>query len=126
MRRWACSERSIAGAGHHHDAWNGHHRQGEITTCSLLCEAPLDEARLRSWLAMIYSLKPNAMLRLKGIVRLSNSGRPTLVQAVGGSFSPFEWLEEWPDGKAETRMVLIFKGMAPDTVKKSFERHVLS
>ena len=48
------------------------------------------------------------------------------MQAVGGSFSPFEWLEEWPDGKAETRMVLIFKDMAPDTVKKSFERHVLS
>ena len=120
------AERLFIATHHHHDASNGEHRHGEIMTCSLLHEAPLDEARLRHWLAMIYSLRPHAMLRLKGFARLSHSSKPLLIQAVGGTFSPFEWLEEWPDGKAETRMVLIFKGMAPDTVKKSFERHVLS
>jgi len=111
---------------HHHNGSGGEHRHGEIVTCSLLHEAPLDEARLRHWLAMIFSLKPHAMLRLKGFVRLSNASKPLLIQAVGGIVSPFEWLDDWPDGRPETRLVLIFKGMSAHAVKKSFERHVLA
>ena len=110
---------------HHHDALNGEHRHGEIMTCSLLHEAPLDEARLRQWLAMIYSLRPYAMLRLKGFARLKNSSQPLLIQAVGGVVSPLEWLDKWPDDRPETRLVLIFKGMSPQAVKTSFQRHVL-
>ena len=111
---------------HHQDALNGEHRHGEIMTCSLLHEAPLDEARLRHWLAMIYTLRPHAMLRLKGFARLSHSDKPLLIQAVGGIVSPFEWLDKWPDDRPETRLVLIFKGMSPQAVKKSFQRHVLA
>jgi G3E family GTPase len=113
-------------ATHHHHASDEEHRHGEIMTCSLLHDAPLDEARLRHWLAMIYSLKPHAMLRLKGFARLSNSTRPLFIQAVGGILSPLEWLDDWPDDKPETRLVLIFKGLSPQAVKKSFERHVLT
>jgi len=120
------AERPFSAAGYHHHASNGEHRHGEIMTCSLLHEAPLDEARLRHWLAMIFSLRPHAMLRLKGFARLSNSDKPLFIQAVGGIVSPFEWLDDWPDDKPETRLVLIFKGMSPKAVKKSFQRHVLS
>ncbi len=95
-------------------------------TCSLLHEAPLDEARLRNWLTMIFSLRPHEILRLKGFARLSHSDEPLFIQAVGSIVSPFEWLDEWPDEKPETRLVLIFKGMSPQAVKKSFERHVLT
>ena len=118
-------ERPFATTHHHQDALNGEHRHGEIMTCSLLHEAPLDEARLRDWLAMIYSLRPHAMLRLKGFARLSHSDKPLLIQAVGGIVSPFEWLDEWPEDRPETRLVLIFKGMSPQAVKASFQRHVL-
>ena len=121
-------ERPFAATHHHHhdDGSNGEHRHGEIMTCSLLYEAPLDETRLRHWLAMIYSLRPYAMLRLKGFARLSHSDKPLFIQAVGGIVSPFEWLDEWPDDRPETRLVLIFKGMSPQAVKTSFQRHVLS
>ena len=111
---------------HHHHGSNGEHRHGDIMTCSLLHEAPLDEARLRNWLTMIFSLRPHEILRLKGFARLSHSDEPLFIQAVGSIVSPFEWLDEWPDEKPETRLVLIFKGMSPQAVKKSFERHVLA
>ena len=120
------AERPFSTTHHHHDVSTGEHRHGEIMTCSLLHEAPLDESRLRNWLAMIYSLKPYAMLRLKGIARLSHSDKPLLIQAVGGIVSPLEWLDDWPDGRRDTRLVLIFKGLSPQAVKKSFERHVLT
>ncbi len=120
------TERRFEATHHHHDGLDGEHRHGEIMTCSLLYEAPLDEARLRHWLAMIFSLKPYAMLRLKGVARLSHADKPLFIQAVGGIVSPFEWLDEWPDDRPETRLVLIFKGMSPQAVRQSFQRHVLT
>ena len=123
--RSAGAQRPFAATHHHHHAPDAEHRHGEIMTCSLLHEAPLDETRLRHWLAMIYSLRPYAMLRLKGFARLSHSDKPLFIQAVGGIVSPLEWLDKWPDEKPETRLVLIFKGMSPQAVKTSFQRHVL-
>ena len=123
--RSAGAERPFTATHHHHEASNAEHRHGEIMTCSLLHEAPLDETRLRQWLAMIYSLRPHAMLRLKGFARLSHSDKPLFIQAVGGIVSPFEWLDEWPDDKPETRLVFIFKGLSLQAVKNSFQRHVL-
>lgn len=115
----------------HHDGYgNGHehpqdHRHGDITTWSLVHDAPLDEARLRAWLNMIYSLRPHAMLRLKGYLRLAGHQRPLLMQAVGSIVNLPEWLDAWPDGKEETRLILIFKELSVAAVRSSFHTHVL-
>jgi G3E family GTPase len=116
---------------HHDEDHDGHdhfqdHRHGDISTWSLVHGAPLDEARLRAWLSMIYSLRPYAMLRLKGYLRLAGYERPLLVQAVGSIISSPEWLDAWPEGKEETRLVLIFKGMTAAAVQTSFRAHVLN
>lgn len=126
--RSANASMKITPAHHHHDhdASPGDYRHGNIVTCSLVHNSPLDETRLRNWLAMIYSLRPYAMLRLKGVVWLRNSDQPLLIQAVGGIVSPLKWLNEWRGEKSESQLVLIFKGMSPEAVKKSFHRHVLS
>ena len=115
---------------HHDEHDDGHehsqdHRHGDISTWSLVHDAPLDEERLRAWLSMIYSLRPYAMLRLKGYLRLAGHQRPLLMQAVGSIISPPEWLDAWPDGKKETRLVLIFKGLSVTAVRSSFHNHVL-
>lgn len=114
--------------GHGHDHGHTHaeqHRHGDITTWSFRGAPPLDEGRLRAWLAMLYSLRPYAMLRLKGIVRVASDDRPLLLNAVGGIFGGPVWLGSWPEDRPETRLVLIFKGLAPETVEASFRRHVL-
>jgi len=119
--------RQFTTAHHHHASSDGHdHGHGDIMTCALLHEAPLDEARLRNWLAMIYSLRSHKMLRLKGFARLSHSDKPLFIQAVGSIVSPFEWFDEWPGDRPETCLVLIFKGMSPQAVERSFQRHVLA
>lgn len=113
---------------HHHDHDHGHsidHIHGDIATWSLVHGAPLDEARLREWLSMIYSLRPYAMLRLKGYLRLEGFDRPLLIQAVGNMINPPEWLDGWPDDKKETRLVMIFKGLSAAAVQSSFRAHVL-
>ena len=63
---------------------------------------------------------------MKGIIKLANSDRPMLLQAVGSVVAPPAWLESWPNGKEETQLVLIFKGLSKEALTKSFHRHVLS
>ena len=106
----------------HHDH---RHRHGDVSTWSLIHDAPIDEARLSAWLGMMFTLRPFAMLRMKGLVRIDHSSRPLLIQAVGTIFSPPVWLEAWPQGKPQTQLVMIFKELSPDSVKNSFHKHVL-
>lgn len=109
-----------------HQAEHDHEvRHGNVATWSFEHEGPLCEERLRDWLRMIYTLRPFAMLRLKGFVRLENAEQPILIQAVGNILSPPVWLEKWPNGKPQTQLVMIFKELSPDIVKKSFHQHVL-
>ena len=110
--------------GHH--PHHSHHNHGDVSTWSLVHDAPIDEERLRNWLSMIYTLRPFALLRMKGLVQLENSDQPLLLQAVGQMFSPPEWLDSWPNDVPRTQIVLIFKGLSADAIEKSFRTHVLS
>jgi G3E family GTPase len=111
---------------HHHTMHDIASRHNDIASWSLIYEKPLDEVKLRDWLSMIYSLRPYALLRMKGIIKLANSDRPMLLQAVGNVVAPPTWLERWPNSKEETQLVLIFKGLSKEALTKSFYRHVLS
>lgn len=115
--------------GHAEEHAHGHghvHQHGDIATWSFSGDAPLDHARLMSWLTMLYSLRAPAMLRLKGLVRIAGEDRPLLVQAVGPLLSPLKTLDGWPDGQARTRLVFIVKGLSVSALAASFARHVVS
>ena len=111
---------------HHHTMHDIASRHNDIASWSLIYEKPLDEVKLRDWLSMIYSLRPYALLRMKGIIKLSNSDRPMLLEAVGSVVGPPKWLECWPNGKEETQLVLIFKDLSEEALTKSFHKYVLS
>jgi G3E family GTPase len=112
------------GPGHaynHTDA----HRHGEISTCSIVHGPALDPERLRAWLRMIVSLRPHALLRIKGYAHVRGMDEPLLLQAVGPVVSPPETIDSWPDDRPETRLVLIFKGLEPASISESFRRFVV-
>jgi G3E family GTPase len=96
-----------------------------VETWSFNSSAPLNAERLQDWLSMLYSLRPFAMLRLKGILQLIDQEQPVLLQAVGSSFSPPELLDAWPGGLEETNLVLIFRDISSTDIEISFKQHVL-
>ena len=110
---------------HRHTAYDGKNRHQGISSWSLVHNNPIDKNRLQDWLSMFCSLRPNNLLRMKGIIRLSCSDRPLLIETVGNVVSPPKWLERWPGEKPETQLVLIFEGLSPEAVMKSFNKHVL-
>jgi G3E family GTPase len=108
-------------AHHHHEE----HDLTTVETWSYNSNEPLNAERLQDWLAMLFSLRPFAMLRLKGILQLMDQEQPVLLQAVGSSFSPSERLEAWPGGLKETNLVLIFRDISSKDIETSFKQHVL-
>jgi len=112
------------GPGHAHNHTDAH-RHGEISTCSIVHGPALDPERLRAWLRMIVSLRPHALLRIKGYAHVRGMDEPLLLQAVGPVVSPPETIDSWPDDRPETRLVLIFKGLEPASISESFRRFVV-
>jgi G3E family GTPase len=108
-------------AHHHHEE----HDLASVETWSFNSSEPLNAERLQDWLSMLYSLRPFAMLRLKGILQLIDQEQPVLLQAVGSSFSPPELLDAWPGGLEETNLVLIFRDISSTDIEISFKQHVL-
>ena len=119
---------------HHHSHDEHHHSHHDFTplehdnvrSCSFLISEDVDEFKLRSWLAMLYSLRPFSILRLKGIVKLNTFEMPVLLQAVGTTFYDPTVIEKWPSEDKLSRLIIIFTDISEKTMRKSFLKWVLS
>ena len=96
-----------------------------VRSCSFLISEDVDESRLRTWLAMLYSLRPFSMLRLKGIVKLNTFEMPILLQAVGTTFYNPTIIEKWPSEDSFSRLIIIFKDISEKSMRDSFSKYVL-
>ena len=78
---------------------------------SLREERPLSYDQFVAALAQFSQTYGDNLYRVKGLVRFIDQDRPVIVQGVQKIFSPFVFADSWPKGKAETRLVLIGKGL---------------
>ena len=62
------------------------------------------------------------MLRMKGIVELEEDpSRPVVIHGVQTLFHPPVRLSGWPEGRHETRLVMITDGIDETTVREMFD-----
>ena len=99
---------------------------GNISSWSFKSARDIDEPRFRDWINMLYTLRPYAMLRMKGIIKFKSRKQPILIQAVGTSMSELQELDGWPLNLNQTRLILIFNGLSQRSVSSSFSRWVLN
>jgi G3E family GTPase len=103
------------------------HRQGhleDVTAISLREVRPLAYEQLMTALAQCVQAYGDDLYRVKGLVRFADQDRPVIVQGVQKVFSPFVFADGWPRGKAETRLVLIGKGLDEAWIRSRFARCV--
>jgi len=73
------------------------------------------------FLDLLRSVHGENLLRLKGIVKLSETpASPIVVHGVQHVFHPVVQLPGWPDGDERTRIVLITRDLDPSAVQKLF------
>jgi G3E family GTPase len=108
--------RPLDSMGHHHLAF----RHGEqIASVVLRHDQPIEWRSLRSWLESVLSLRGDAILRLKGIVRLQGEEQPIVLQGVHHVLHPPVPLTGRSQPNA-TRIVLITRGLSAAGLRASF------
>lgn len=108
-----------------HDSSAHRHHSG-IESWSLQLDRPLAWARLRDWLAMVYSLRAPHILRMKGVFWLAESDKPVVIHGVAGLVSAPTTLDRWPGGVRQSRIVFITKGVSVKHLEASFASEVLA
>ena len=96
-----------------------------IESVSITHDGTIPEEKLNYWLSMLYSLRPQNLVRMKGVIWLEGKQEPLLLQAVGNSISPLKSLPNWPEPFIRTSIVIIYQGLNKDGLIDSFRRHVL-
>jgi G3E family GTPase len=105
---------------HHHD--HGHdvnRHDARIRAHCLRSDKPLDPRGFDLFLNMLREFHGPSLLRVKGIVALSDDlARPLVIHGVQHVFHPPVRLEAWPNADHSTRIVFILKDLGVDFVEK--------
>jgi G3E family GTPase len=134
VRRWLHEE---AHGHHHHDHDDHHHHHDHehqhahdvtrhdatIRSFSIVHDRPIDPMALEMFVDLLRSAHGEKLLRMKGIVAMSNAPeRPLVLQGVQSVFHPPERLAAWPDpDDRRTRLVLITRDLPEAFVRDLFD-----
>lgn len=86
----------------------------------LEADRPLDWARFGLWLSMLLHRHGDEILRLKGVVQIDGVATPVAIQGVQRVVHTPEHLNDWPGENRRSRLVVIARGVDPETVRRSF------
>lgn len=114
--------------GHDHDDHHQHahdvtRHDATIRSFSIVHDRPVDPMALEMFIDLLRSAHGEKLLRMKGIVLMSNSPeRPLVLQGVQSVFHPPERLAAWPDpDDRRTRLVLITRDLPEAFVRDLFD-----
>jgi G3E family GTPase len=119
VKSWLAAE-AVAKSEHHH-----HHdksRHGEtIRSFTFTDTRPISPQGLELFIALLTSYHGPKLLRVKGLLLVSDDpSRPVVIHGVQHVFHPPVRLAAWPDGKPETRLVVIVDGIEKQAIEDLF------
>lgn len=86
-----------------------HFDHGNIESFSLRIGEPLKPSRLLAAIDAVQAQYGDALLRLKGILQLEGESQPVVIHGVHGQLYPLQTLLDWPEGRAQSRLVFIVR-----------------
>jgi G3E family GTPase len=121
VQRWLRDE-AFDDHGHRHDEGPEHHNvnrhDDRIRAFCITREQPISWAALSGWLDGLTMLRGNDLLRLKGIVALSDRPeQPLVLHGVQHLFHPPVLLPQWPSEDRSTRMVFITRDLPREAIE---------
>ena len=104
-------EADSAGDSEHH---------GNITTASIRLSEPLDWPGVAGALDGLARRQGARLLRVKGILRIGDCPAPVVVHGVQGLFHPPTFLDRWPAGRRDSRLVFIAQDVPAAEIAGAF------
>lgn len=117
-----------AEAQHDHDHEADVNRHGDgISTFALHRDAPVSRGALAVFMQMLADQRGYDLLRLKGIVALTDDpSRPAVVHGVQHVIHPIRRLDAWPTPEIRTSLVFIVRGIERSWIENLFDRSMES
>jgi len=127
VRHW------LANTGSHSlDDGDEHHRNDkrihlgenhslDIQSFSLRVEHEIDWTAFAIWLSLLLHRHGAKILRVKGLLRVSDAAGPILLNSVQHIIHPPVHLEQWPDDDHTSRIVFIVQGVAASLLDRSLK-----
>ena len=98
----------------------------DIKDIRITRDTPIPSARFQSWLDLVTGLRGDDLLRVKGLVAISeHPHRPIVIHGVQHVFHPPVVLDRWPSDDRRTRIVFITRNIEKATIEDTlrvFER----
>lgn len=91
-----------------------------LDSFSLIFEEPLPWAAFEQAMAVLTATRGADLLRVKGILGITECRGPVVVHAVQHLAHPPVELEDWPDGDRRSRLVFVTRGLGRDPVLRLF------
>jgi G3E family GTPase len=113
---------------HGHDGKEGvHERLGafhssDISSFSLRIEEKIDWAAFGVWLTALLHRHSDKVLRVKGLLNVSDALGPVVLNGVHHVIYPPVHLEDWPDSDRASRLVFVVQGIKPAVLSHSLRR----
>ena len=122
VESWLAFEQVLAAQRPHGASGpNTNRHAGRVRTFSLVEDEPIAPERFADFLALLRAIAGDHVLRMKGLVALSDDpARPLVAHAVQHVIYPPLQLERWPSKDHRTRLVLITRDLARETVQDLF------
>jgi G3E family GTPase len=108
--------------GHHHNGDHihlGDNHSVNIQSCSLRVEEEIDWTAFSIWLTLLLHRHGGKILRVKGLLRVTDATGPIILHAVQHVIHPPIHLEQWPDDDHASRIVFIVQGVNPAVLQRS-------
>ncbi|MDX2142008.1 MAG: GTP-binding protein [Rhodospirillaceae bacterium] len=116
------------GHHHHHDHDHAHdhahdddvnRHDAHIRAFCFTHDRPIPEMRLRFFLQLLGALRGADLLRVKGIVNVTERPeQPAVVHGVQHVFHPLAWMREWPGADRRSKLVFIVRDIAPEHIRE--------
>jgi G3E family GTPase len=90
-----------------------------IRAFALRFEHPLDWTMFGIWLSMLLAARGEDVLRVKGLLNAAGNEGPVVINGVQHVIHPPVHLAAWPDGDHSSRLVLIVREIAAESVERS-------
>lgn len=97
----------------------------ETATVRVQADSPIDWEAFAVWLSMLLHAHGDRILRIKGLLFLTESIGPVVMQGVQHVIYPPEHLPEWNDLPRRTDLVFITRRLDVQRIRQSFETFVL-
>lgn len=73
---------------------------------------------------MLLHCHGSTVLRMKGILRVSDSRSPIVIQGVQHTLHPPIHLQDWPGELESSKLVFILRGLEADRLQQAFSRYM--